>query len=138
MPQYQMPGAHLPAFKALDEFTQGYITAACWLSCGPDDGEMDGKGFADLAPEAVAEMAEDCTLFQAQNANDLTFVCDGIMFEDYSLERAGTDFWLSRNGHGSGFWDRGLKVAGERLDQAAKGFGSCDLYLGDDGKVYVS
>ena len=25
---------------------------------------------------------------------------------DAAIEQAGHDFWLSRNGHGSGFWDR--------------------------------
>jgi hypothetical protein len=50
--------------------------------------------------------------------------------------RAGHDFWLTRNGHGAGFWDRGLGDLGERLSKAAKVYGEVYLYPGDDGKVY--
>jgi hypothetical protein len=45
---------------------------------------------------------------------------------------------LTRNGHGSGFWDRGLGKVGEQLTAACGPYGSSDLYVGDDGKVYVS
>ena len=53
-------------------------------------------------------------------------------------EQDGHDFWLTRNGHGAGFWDRGLGDVGDRLTDIAHGFGECDLYAGDDGRVYVS
>ena len=48
------------------------------------------------------------------------------------------DFWLTRNGHGAGFWDRGLGSVGDELTKNAKPFGSVDAYVGDDGKVYLS
>ncbi len=53
-----------------------------------------------------------------------------------SSEQAGHDFWLTRNGHGAGFWDRGLGALGERLSKESKPYGSCDLYVGDDGQIY--
>lgn len=31
-------------------------------------------------------------------------------------EQAGHDLWLTRNGHGAGFWDRGLGDIGEKLN----------------------
>lgn len=46
------------------------------------------------------------------------------------------DFWLTRNGHGAGFWDRGLGELGTALTKAAKTFGTCDLYV-DNDIVYV-
>lgn len=49
---------------------------------------------------------------------------------------AGIDFWLTRNGHGAGFWDRGLGDVGTRLTCAAHNYGSVDLYAGDDGLIY--
>ena len=54
----------------------------------------------------------------------------------YHYGRAGHDFWLTRNGHGAGYWDRGLGEVGDALTTAAEVYGSCDLYVGDDGKIY--
>ena len=56
--------------------------------------------------------------------------------KDFDVGFAGHDFWLTRNGHGAGFWDRGLGEVGDRLSNACKAFGSYDLYIGDDGKIY--
>jgi hypothetical protein len=57
-------------------------------------------------------------------------------------ERSGHDFWLTRNRHGAGFWDRWFGDSpqaklGNLLSDAAHVYGSCDLYVGDDGKVEV-
>ena len=52
--------------------------------------------------------------------------------------QAGHDFWLTRNRHGAGFWDRGLGERGQRLTDAAHVYGESYLSIGDDGKVYVS
>ena len=42
----------------------------------------------------------------------------------------GHDFILTRNGHGTGFWDRGLGEIGDRLTKWAKTFGSIEsLYI---------
>lgn len=52
------------------------------------------------------------------------------------FECAGHDFWLTRNGHGAGFWDRGLGDLGTRLAMSARAYGSQTLMLGHDGKIY--
>jgi hypothetical protein len=31
------------------------------------------------------------------------------------MEQAGIDFWLTRNRHGAGYWDRGLGITGDKL-----------------------
>lgn len=50
----------------------------------------------------------------------------------------GHDFWLTRNGHGVGFWDRGYdKEVGDALTKASESFGEVDLYVGDDGRIYA-
>ena len=52
---------------------------------------------------------------------------------------AGHDFWLTRCGHGCGFWDGDWPDdLGEELTEACKDMGQCDLYVGDDGKVYLT
>jgi hypothetical protein len=52
-------------------------------------------------------------------------------------EKCGHDFWLTRNGHGAGFWDRSELKAhdlGERLTKLCKEFPEYNL-LGDGKKV---
>lgn len=47
-----------------------------------------------------------------------------------SPEQIGHDFILTRNGHGAGFWDRGLGEIGDRLTEWSKTFGSFEsLYV---------
>jgi hypothetical protein len=127
-------GAAMTAIR-LDSFTQAYVECAIWSSTQDDGSPMDDDyGVDDLAPEALASIIQDCRQFQADNAADW----QGL----WSDESAGHDFWLTRNGHGAGFWDRysegrGAYVGG-KLTTAAKAWGSSDLYIGDDGLVYVS
>lgn len=47
---------------------------------------------------------------------------------DDVIEQAGHDFWLSRNNHGTGFWDRNPEIYGgeynvKRLQEWAESFG---------------
>ena len=62
----------------------------------------------------------------------------GELLHEYTgdWEHAGHDFWLTRNGHGTGYWDRDMGSVGARLTEAAKSFGEVYLYLGDDELVY--
>jgi hypothetical protein len=54
----------------------------------------------------------------------------------------GHDFWLTRAGHGAGFWDGdydwlnrdGVDV-GDKLTELCKRFPARSLYLGDEGRV---
>lgn len=55
----------------------------------------------------------------------------------YDDGSVGHDFWLSRNGHGAGFFDRGNEDVWDELQDAAKKFKEVDLYLGDDGKIHA-
>ncbi len=44
-------------------------------------------------------------------------------------------FWLTRNGHGVGFWDRGLGEVGKKLTEICHQFGEIHLMEGDDGEL---
>ena len=120
----------------MNKFTQAYIECALWSSMDNAD-EQGGESLEanydvfDLAPECLATMEADCKDFQESFAS---------LLEQSGLsdEQAGHDFWLTRNGHGAGFWARGLGKIGEELTAMAKPYGSCDLYVGDDGKIYCS
>lgn len=98
----------------------------------------DNYGTSDIAAETLARMAEDCRAFQRDNQDLLAQAFDLYSHNpEWSHdEQAGHDFWLTRNGHGAGFWDRGLGDIGRKLADKAHECGSFDLYIGDDGKVY--
>lgn len=116
------------AFNALDSFTQGYITAMLWT----EEEELEGGSVAEIAPESLVDIVADCLSFQTCNAANL----EAYQEAGHDLEHAGHDFWLTRNGHGVGFWDRGMGDLGEHLSKAAKVYGEVYVCLGDDGLVH--
>lgn len=118
----------------LSKIAGDYITCALWAS------NLDGE---ELTPETEAKLAKHADDF----AERFPLACQ--LWERYGLS-AGHDLWLSRNGHGAGFWDRTIDAfkPGENevaafalvqnaLDSAAKALGECNLILGDDGLVYA-
>ena len=59
------------------------------------------------------------------------------VFEELSPDKVGHDLWLTRNGHGAGFWDGDYADdVGEALTKISEAMGEIDLYVGDDGKIY--
>lgn len=121
----------------LASFINGYITCALWSS---NDGEepLDANhSDEDLAEETFEQMRKDCQRFYHDNVH----LIKGEDFTaplDHDIDsRAGHDFWLTRCGHGAGFWDGDWPKYGEALTEASKAFRSVDLYVGDDGKIYA-
>lgn len=140
MPEFIMPtqgevGQPPVTWGDLDAFTQGYISGAFFTECNCDNEELEDAEFSDLAPATLAAIIEDCADWQLANGDDLSEAYQ--MLTAYDAERAGTDYWLTRNGHGAGFWDRGLGGIGDKLSDACRR-SSVDVYRGDDGKVYFS
>ena len=107
----------------------GYLDAALWSSTDDNDTPLDEMGVDALAPETRAKMLADVTAFV--KANELALNDSGL--QDAQI---GHDFWLTRNGHGAGFWDRDLGAIGDQLTTACKVFPEVCLYVGDDGKIY--
>ena len=112
----------------LDEFTAQYIETALWSSV-----DMDGEsefldanyGPDDLAPETLESIIDDCRRFQEQTESMISI----------DLSQAGHDFWLTRNGHGAGFWDGDWPEHGDELTKACEAFREVHLYA-QDGKIY--
>lgn len=122
----------------VDAFFDAYVECALWSSVeygadGEYHGAMDQNygPVLDIDPESLAEMRAECEAFVLAEWDDLQAA-------DASAGQHGHDFWLTRNRHGAGFWDRGYGAVGDRLTAAAHAYGSSDLYVGDDGAVYVS
>lgn len=54
---------------------------------------------------------------------------------DIDPHQAGHDFMLTRQGHGTGFWDRGLGDKGDRLTRHAKVYGEHNIEA-ENGFIY--
>ena len=121
-----------------DAFTEAYLNCALWSMCddsAPQGGDPldDNYSVDDISPDTLAAMEDDCRTFQRDNGEDITSQEKQIGDEG----QAGHDFWLTRNGHGSGFWDGyWSQEAGDRLTKACYVYGGFDLYVGDDGLIH--
>ena len=121
-------------FRALSLLAQGYVEALFFTSTGPDDNDLAGASFDDLADEVLQAIEADCDTF-ATMADPILAKVDA---NGYGSTEAGRDFWYSRSGAGTGFWARDeLGDAGDQLDQIASGYVHKDLYRGDDGRLYL-
>lgn len=126
----------------LDSFTRAYIEAALWSSNDNSDPETGGEPLdrnydvSDIEDETLWQMWDDCQSFQKSNAELLAQAAYNR--REYSNdEMAGHDFWLSRNGHGAGFFDRDLGEVGDQLQAAAESYGEVYLEVSDEGTIYA-
>ncbi|KFG99061.1 hypothetical protein GQ56_0100970 [Burkholderia paludis] len=130
-----------PRERWFEEFLTGYEEAALWSSIDTiknDDGEEEAVHLEDgyeLHYETKTKFREDCKDFcdfaepQLRRAID----CTG-----YGAVQAGHDFWLTRAGHGAGYWDRSQlpRDLRDQLSDAARQAGNRELYIGDDGLIH--
>lgn len=125
----------------LDLMLDAYIACALWSSTDnsrDDGGDPLDKNYSpdDLAPETRRKMRADCEAFVKTAREDLKEYAGAS--RDF-WESVGHDFWLTRNGHGAGFWDGDWpEPQASRLTEAAEAMGEVNLYVGDDGKIYQS
>ena len=108
-------------------FYRAYLEAALWSSIDDDDEPLDSNyGIDDLSTETIGKTKIDCQAFFNHNYELIKS----------NLDRAGHDFWLTRNHHGSGFWDGDWpEDVGDELTEASHSYGECSLYV-SNGKVY--
>lgn len=116
----------------LDEFTRAYMVAALWSS-NHTDGEHAGEpldsvySIDDISDEWRAQAIADCRDFQRAKRVDLAKAYELYGTAEDPHGYAGHDFWLTRNRHGAGFWDRGLLDVGDRLAEAARLCGTVEI-----------
>jgi hypothetical protein len=127
--------------KELAQFTRAYVEALLWSSTDVVDGDdvhLDDERF-DTSGEFDTECAEQCRAFFEANYDDLVMACVEYPLNACSgMEQTGHDFALTRNGHGTGFWDRGLsEELGARLTAASEAAGEVCPYVGDDDLIYI-
>jgi hypothetical protein len=140
-----------PTQGELDAFARSYIAVALedLTHYEHERAHEEGKeeheyfGFSSLAPVALQRMVADCKSFQVKAEPIFEAVLQSghetgepEVVHSNPYDRAGSDFWLTRNGHGAGFKDGHWGDFGDQLSDLAHEFGQADLYVGDDGKVY--
>lgn len=111
-----------------DEFVRAYLECALWTdSISEDDDRSIQEEYTpdQLLAESRAQAEEDCRLFIAANTDLLNKAVALYSMSERGQQwsvsdLAGHDFWLTRNHHGTGFWDRGLGPIGEDLTKSAQ------------------
>jgi hypothetical protein len=109
--------------------TYTYLETALWSSTDDDGTPLDRDHAVDDLSAAVVERAHaDLHTFYTGLPEDLQ--------SRYALVDLAHDFWLTRNGHGAGFWDGDYpETDGTILTEHAKRFGEINLLVGDDGRI---
>jgi hypothetical protein len=134
------PAATFAEGLSLDSFLTGYLACAEWLmtdELNPETGDVSedrrfkARGWTKAA---LRDARADCAAFIAANAADLASYAEST---GRGMESAGHDFWLTRNHHGAGFWDRGDHPCLDRLTDAAHRFGERDATLMRNGYMTI-
>lgn len=119
-----------------EEATGSYVGAALWTATDEEGQPIENKfEEPDIDPASLAEQREQLVDFMRANRGLLAQAAE-LRSGFFDAAQIGHDFHLTRNGHGTGFWDRGLGEAGSQLSEAAKVHGSAELSAGHDGKLY--
>jgi hypothetical protein len=133
----------------LKEVVRGYVETALWteeerledeMGYDEDDDEMseidaiiksyNKKDFSNFEKE---DIDADSLLDTYSDIKEFTNLLSDSTLDEVEPFDLGMDFWLTRNGHGSGFWDRGYSEETEEdLMSAVKNFKEKNLVIGDD------
>lgn len=96
------------------EFISAYLEAVDFTELGEEGQPPIG---ADMDEDFLRECIIDCLAFYSQVE---------CVLATKNIAQAGHDFWLTRNGHGVGFWDR-PEIYGanrvQRFTEIAESFG---------------
>jgi hypothetical protein len=141
-----------PGVEPFGDFVKGYVECMIWSSNTDGNEEdhseeggvnyniTDDLDWDDLSVECKKQAIDDCRGFLQeckQEGIDIDALDYGSRGKEWSnMALAGHDFWLTRNGHGAGFWDRDLGEVGDKLTKMSKVWGGQDICVGEDGLVY--
>jgi hypothetical protein len=119
----------------LQKFLVGYLEAMCFTDLPEEEvgsGEfrlwtMDWS--EKFSEELLIKAMATCATFWV-NAHELVPV--------ERVEEAGRDAWYTIQGHGVGFWESEWDSDnGAELTERCEAFAKADMYVGDDGLLYL-
>lgn len=120
----------------LEIFTAACIEALYFTDTGEGDQPPDD---AELSGETLKDLEADCrSWWRRFGCYVTTDLCADVgAAHGGPVSQAGHDFWLTRNGHGAGFWDGDWpEPYAAMFTNGAKSYGEFQTYLGDDGRIY--
>ena len=108
--------------------------AALWSTSADEDADYENLDAVFTEEDITGEAEEKLVALI-----DLFFEKAGDLLDEYpsEAEQLGHDIIMTTNGHGVGFWDRGLGELGTKLTEVCKQLPEYNLYVGDDGKLYA-
>jgi hypothetical protein len=114
----------------IDEIVKYYLEAALWteqerLEEDLEDNDFTIYSFSDDDKKVIKEEIE---WFISNIGDSINLMTD---------DQLGYDLWLTRNGHGAGFFDRNYPKKDEQiLNKLCDELGFADIYVGDDNNIY--
>jgi hypothetical protein len=112
-------------------FINHYLAAAETLQ--DDERSSDDELNLSWSDEARKRAGNDCIKFLKEAYHPLN---EALNENGYGMEQAGNDFFLTRNGHGAGFWDRGLGSSGEAMSLIARSMGESSTFILDGKREF--
>jgi hypothetical protein len=108
-----------------------YLETALWSSCDLDGTPLDRDySIEDIDVDFVRQSLHDCNAFKKIAGTK------GIDLDSSDFENWQHDFWLTRNGHGAGFWDGDYPDdIGEILTKLSKRFRPVDLFVSENKTI---
>lgn len=111
-----------------NDILSSYLETALWADAEEGDEQMKSKTIHDFDPQSKAQALKDIQDFTSKASQ---IAPDELA--SYDDSQLGHNLWLSRNGHGAGFFDDN----NDKLQDIARNMKDKYIYVGDDGKVYI-
>lgn len=118
-----------------DDDFRSYLQTILWSETDEDSDPLDDSyDVDDFDHEGSQQQRKECESFIAENREAVDFLLENGIEMSTILH----NFWLTRCGHGSGFWDSPEKFDPytEQLTDSSKRYGEKWVYIGDDGVIY--
>lgn len=120
--------------EEFEQFVSGHLRGILFGETDDNDVSLDENYTElDFSEEGLEKVKHDCTVFLSRVPG---IIPSGRMYS------AGIDYYFTRQGHGTGFWDGDWDSlpndGAKKLDKAC-GDVREEIYveIGDDGKIYV-
>lgn len=107
--------------KDIEKILTAYLVCALWCE------NKDDKSISDVGISTQIMARKDIKTFVEKT---------GDLLKDIDEEQIGHDFWLTRNHHGAGFWDRDLGEVGDQLTTIAQEFKELNVWESECNVIY--
>lgn len=142
------PIEYVGGTSVIDGMVQGYLDCQLWAGLDIDSGDDDNtptydenysvsdisESYIDAMREEFEQFVEAHPLAVKMFLNRTTVM--GVMRNVHTPEQFGHDYYLTREHHGTGFWDRGLGDLGDYLtDISEYAGGAAYLHENESGEL---